>query len=93
MHTLTEAERKRLATEEREWIFTFGFGHSHPETGESLGRKYVRVRGTCATSRVEMERRFGRAWAFQYPTEEMAGVTKYGLSEYRGPDGSTLSQP
>lgn len=85
-----ETERKSYATDAtREWIFTFGFGHEHPETGERLGGKF----GTVSSTRVEMERRFGRAWAFQYPSEEIAGVAKYKLTEYVGPDGSVLSKP
>ena len=88
---ITDEERQSYATDvNREWIFTFGFGHCCPKTGERLRNKYVRIRGTVATSRGEMERRFGRAWAFQYPNEIRAGVEKYNLTEYFGPDGSVL---
>ena len=73
-----------LNTVEREWIFTFGFGHVHPVTGESLARKYVKIRGTVETSRDEMVRRYGRKWATQYFSEERAGVKRYGLTEYMG---------
>jgi hypothetical protein len=30
-----------------------------------------------------MVERFGTKWAFQYPSEDAAGVEKYGLTELR----------
>lgn len=48
------------------WLFTFGFGHTHPETGESLSGKAVRFEGTYAEARAKMVERFGIKWAFQY---------------------------
>jgi len=66
----------------REFIFTFGFGHYHPETGESLNNKYVRVRGLdFLQAREKMTRRFGRSWSFQYSSEAAAGVQRYKLTE------------
>lgn len=68
-------------TEVRDWIFTFGFGHV--ATGEvPLRNRFVRIRGTFEEARTEMVRRFGRTWAFQYPSEDEAGVSTYGLTEY-----------
>ena len=61
------------------WVFTFGFGHVHPETGESLKNCYVIFYGDANETREEMEGYFGRKWAFQYPSEEAAGVDKYNL--------------
>jgi hypothetical protein len=61
------------------WIFTFGFGHTHPATGERLANCYVEIEGDVNESRDIMEHHFGLKWAFQYPTEEKAGVEKYGL--------------
>jgi hypothetical protein len=60
----------------REWIFTFGYGHVHPETGESLAERFVRIPGTYSDARREMARRFGMRWAFQYEAE--ADTTQYG---------------
>lgn len=65
------------------WIFTFGFSHTHPETGERLADKYVVIEGDGNQSREIMERHFGLKWAMQYPSEEAAGVQKYGLTEIR----------
>jgi hypothetical protein len=55
-----------------EWFFTFGYGHSHPVTGESLAMHYTRVR---------MCERFDNKWAFVYPSAEAAGVERHGLVE------------
>jgi len=63
------------------WIFTFGFGQTHPVTGERLAGKYVSIDGDVNTSRETMVRYFGQKWAMQYPTAEAAGVEKYGLTE------------
>lgn len=54
------------------WVFTFGFGHTHPRTGRSLANHYVRVPGTYEQARARMLERFGNRWAFQYETVEMA---------------------
>ena len=64
-----------------EWIFTFGFGHVHPHTGERLANTFIRVSGEDEEAREKMYARFGRKWAFQYATEEQAGVEKYHLRE------------
>ena len=64
-----------------EWIFTFGSGHVHPDTGERLANCYVRVPGDINSSREAMLRRFGQKWAFQYKTPEQAGVERYHLRE------------
>jgi hypothetical protein len=67
--------------EEREWLFSFGYGHVHPITGESLAGCYVRIRGTVDSSRDRMFAAFGPRWAFQYRTAEELGVEEYGLRE------------
>lgn len=67
------------ADEIRDWIFTFGFGHEL--AGEPLRNRFVRIRGTFAEARVEMVRRFGQKWAFQYANEEEAGVERFNLRE------------
>jgi hypothetical protein len=61
----------------RDWYFTFGFGHAHPNG-------YSVIHGTIDSSREEMGRRWGQKWAFQYPSAESAGVEKYGLHEVDG---------
>ena len=66
----------------RDWIFTFGFDHIHPETGRRLANHYLVIRAEDSeTARAEMVRRFGTKWAFQYPSREMAGVDKWHLAE------------
>ena len=62
--------------EPNEWIFTFGVGSPH-------GQEFVRITGSWDDAREEMVRRFGTAWAFQYPSEEAAGVKRYRLTEIK----------
>lgn len=63
-------------------IFTFGFGHKHPVTGQSLAHHYVVIEGqTSKHCRCKMLNHFGNAWAFEYPDEEYAGVEKFNLTE------------
>lgn len=64
----------------REWIFTFGFDHRNPITGERLHNHYVRLAGTCEQTRAEMVSRFGTRWSSQYPAG-WYGVERYGLTE------------
>lgn len=72
-----------------EWIFTFGFDHTHPETGESLANCYVAIPNlNINESRELMEQRFGHKWAFQYPSRKAAGVEKWKLREVPMPDAS-----
>lgn len=78
---------------EREWIFTFGSGHEL--NGESLGKRFVRIRGTALIARGIMLERFGIRWSHQYATEEAAGVQQFGLTELPlppapEPDGSAI---
>lgn len=61
------------------WVFTFGFGHTHPATGERLANCYVVIEGDIDETREIMQRHFGNAWAFQYPTEQEAGVERWDL--------------
>lgn len=67
------------------WVFTFGFGHTHPVTGDSLANCYIKVRGDINETRQAMERAFGNKWAFQYRDEEAAGVEKYKLNPLIAP--------
>lgn len=65
-----------------EWIFTFGFHHVHPETGERLRNRFVRIQAPDSeTARGQMVARFGLKWSHQYSTEGQAGVQEYGLTE------------
>jgi hypothetical protein len=67
--------------EPQEWIFTFGFGHYHPITKAPLAAHFTRIFGTYRSARVEMARRYGVKWAFQYASEEEAGVQQHELKE------------
>jgi len=70
----------------KEWIFTFGFDHVNPLTGKSLANHFCRIYADSATAaREEMVRRWGRKWAFQYNSEEEAGVERWNLREVRAP--------
>lgn len=51
------------------WLFTFGYGHHHPETAAPLADHAVRFEGTYEEARAKMAARFGVKWAFQYPTD------------------------
>lgn len=63
-------------------IFTFGFGHKHPVTGQSLGNMFVVIEGeTKEHCRCKMLNHFGNTWAFQYDTAERAGVDRFSLTE------------
>lgn len=63
-----------MDTEERDYIFTFGSNHTHPNG-------YVVIRGTLLSSREEMFRRYGPRWSMQYPDKEAAGVERWKLKE------------
>jgi hypothetical protein len=70
-----------MSEQPREWIFTFGGGHVHPTTGESLSRRYVRITGTRREARARMVAVFGVKWSHQYPTTDDAGVEQFELEE------------
>lgn len=60
-------------------VFTFGFGHECV-CGRALGSCYTIVEPTDEqTSRERMFARWGRKWAFDYPTTEAAGVDTWGM--------------
>lgn len=64
------------------WIFTFGFDHIHPVTGDLLAHCYIRIPGTIDTSRQKMMDVFGRDWAQQYPLAMgLELVAKHKLNE------------
>jgi hypothetical protein len=65
------------APDSREWIFTFGHGHTPNQN------YFVRITGTFEGARLEMFRRFGRGWSMQYESEDEAGVARFGLREYQ----------
>jgi len=54
-------------------IFTFGYGQLH-QGGYTVIE--AETRNEC---RKEMHHRYGRKWAFQYDSEEDAGVERFGL--------------
>lgn len=68
-------------------IFTFGYGQHDPRTGRGLDDRFVRVEGdTDQHLRAKMLDRFGAGnglgnWAFDYESEDAAGVARYGLIE------------
>lgn len=64
------------------WIFTFGYDHKHPVTGDSLEDSYVKVHAeTWMQARERMCASFGNRWAFQYSNEDTAKVKQYNLRE------------
>ena len=68
-----------------EFIFTFGFSHTDPVTGESRAKKFARIEADdIELARQKMNNTFGRQWAFEYESEDEAGVSKWGLAEVSG---------
>ena len=69
------------------WIFTFGYGQHDPRTGRELDDRFVRVEADgYYQARARMLERFGDPngagnWAFDYETEEDAGVDRYRIIE------------
>lgn len=61
---------------EQDWYFTFGCGQRHAGC-------YTVIRGTHASARQEMHRRYGDQWSMQYPSAEAVGVEKWELKEVR----------
>lgn len=66
---------------ERDWIFTFGYEHFHPDTGKNLAHCYVRVHGDIETSRERMLEKFGKGWSMQYPSLEAANTDLHRMTE------------
>ena len=67
-----------------QWLFTFGFDHTHPITNESLSGCYVIIEGDVETSREEMIKHFGTKWAMQYrpaAADTAAMINKYHLRQ------------
>lgn len=64
-------------------VFTFGYGHVCPYTGQKLDDHYATVtapdHAQCVALMVGM---FGSQWAFQYDSPEAAGVERFGLVEH-----------
>jgi hypothetical protein len=58
-----------------EWIFTFGMGHP------IFAGCYIKVFGTYSDARSAVVETFGTKWAFQYDSEEKAGVDEFHLKE------------
>lgn len=68
----------------RNYWFTFGFDHRHPETGESLSGCYVVIQAESSEeARAKMFERFGNKWAMQYNSADSAGVKKWNLKEIK----------
>lgn len=65
-----------------EWIFTFGQEHYDSVTGEPLKDRFVRITANNKfAARQQMIQRYGMRWAFQYNSEEEAGVAEFDLRE------------
>ena len=64
-----------MTKEEQNWYFSFGINH-HP-----YEKNYVKIFGTCDSSREKMVSLFGARWAFQYESLEKLNPEKWGLTE------------
>ena len=67
--TLSKQKIKDFIAVEQSWIFTFGSSHGYANC-------YIKIWGTINTARDEMIRLFDSRWAFQYSSEEAAGVKR-----------------
>lgn len=74
------------AEESQDWFFTFGYDHTHPTTGANLRNSYVRIHGTCDSTRDAMFAAFGNRWAFQYSADKKATrIDEFGMTEVAMP--------
>lgn len=73
-----------------DWIFLFGPAHRHPETGEPLVGRYIRIREPLGEASQRMASMFGGSqWSHSVPASELGRiVSEYGtreLPEFRWP--------
>jgi hypothetical protein len=59
-HNGEKVNPTKYTEEEQNWYFTFGFGQRH-------NGKFVKIFGTCDSTRKKMFEQFGDKWSFQYP--------------------------
>jgi hypothetical protein len=64
-----------MIEEEQNWYFSFGVSHIPYE------KNYIKIFGTCDSSREKMVSLFGSKWAFQYESLEKLNPEKWGLTE------------
>jgi hypothetical protein len=69
-NTMKRATRQLEPT--KDYYFTFGSEHAHPQG-------FVKLFGTFGSTRAEMVRRYGLKWSMQYETAEQAGVKRWEL--------------
>lgn len=82
MEPISSSTGTQPVEQPQDWFFTFGYDHFHPVTGESLDKRYVRVHGTCDSTRLDVLAVFGRAWSSQYTSEQKPRrIDKYNLTE------------
>lgn len=85
---VADTERQKM-----EFICTFGFGHIHPVTKESLGNNYIVVNAEDEVEAHEiMYGRFGQKWSFCYRSREEAGVDQFNLVELVDDHLSTMKE-
>lgn len=62
-------------------VFTFGYGHTDPVTGEDLGNTYAIVQGEGPDGwrKAMLASVFGNRFAFEYLTPEQAGVERWNM--------------
>lgn len=64
-------------------VFTFGYGHVCPYTGNALADRYATITAPTEQECVALMRvLFGSQWAFQYDSAEKAGASRFGLVEH-----------
>lgn len=79
---LTELRQAYNRHADRQWFFTFGFGHQAPD-GTPLRDRFVVILGPYEAARTAMLERFGDRWSMQYhPSEKACSIDWYGLTQY-----------
>jgi hypothetical protein len=60
------------------YIFTFGYDHMHPVTGEPLRNRYLAVTAASGNhARALVLNHFDNNWSFQYNSAKAAGVDRF----------------
>lgn len=65
------------------WVFTFGYGHVHRETGDKLANYFVEIGGSHDEAREVMVRHFGTRWCGQYANRGEAQTERHELLPLR----------
>lgn len=83
LELLFQENHDALAQGDREQYYYFTFGTVHEDHGTPMKQRFVAYHGTYAGARMQMLRRFGFDWAFQYGSLDEAHAQEYRLEQYK----------